>query len=734
MSEQPESDPILLGDLLRALFLPEQAPAPLTLSSEQAVTAPKVDLLPPAPAESLPEISYPAMIWLEQPADLRGLGLIVLGLALVFVGAGLLHVQVAAFSGWLLIIGGLLLSYSASRLWPASATLLDSLRPAPADPGPARLLAVDNATESMLRQAAALPGFALALASFFFSAGNRFTAATLILLLGGLTLLLFALGERPLRDMKADMETAFRVNLWPVPVIVLLITISGAFFLAMLLQDVPANMTSDHVELVLDVRRILSGEAYVYFPGAGGREPLLPYLLAALQGITGYPVDFMMMKSVGVAAALAALPLVFLLGRELSDLRGAFSAMVLYLMMLWPLSISRVGLQHALIPVLLLPLFIALLRGLRSGSRRSWLWAGVWAGLAAYGHESLRFALLLLPLAWIVAAAGPVAGLIRAGAQRLQHEAALIRQTANALLGAAVTLALLTPLLRVWVESPGAFWGLFLQRNGGFAPRLPTWPGAMWRALSLLLVRGDNSWFVSPEGPILDTWTGGLLLVGVGLLLFRVIRQRDCRDAFALLAIPLIMLPSGLALAAPAEIPSASRAFGAAPLVAVAAGLALSWLGALLRSTMAGTRGLAAVLAAALVLSYAVGQTTAERYFIEYRQIYDQSTWDHRGIALAAREAAGPDGILWVMGWPYWIDYRAVFIEDGHEGRYSPDMSSLALALGELGRLERTIVFVLHPDDAASYSLLASFYPQGDPQAESRPDGSQPYLMFIVSP
>jgi hypothetical protein len=56
--------------------------------------------------------------------------------------------------------------------------------------------------------------------------------------------------------------------------------------------------------------------------------------------------------------------------------------------------------------------------------------------------------------------------------------------------------------------------------------------------------------------PALDLVSAALFLPGVTLMLARYGRQRDWRDIFLILSIPLLMMPSILSLAFPQENPS----------------------------------------------------------------------------------------------------------------------------------------------------------------------------------
>ena len=63
--------------------------------------------------------------------------------------------------------------------------------------------------------------------------------------------------------------------------------------------------------------------------------------------------------------------------------------------------------------------------------------------------------------------------------------------------------------------------------------------------------------------PAFDIVTAALFLIGVVLILVRYIRNRHWLDAFLLVSIPLLLMPSILSLAFPGENPALNRAGGA---------------------------------------------------------------------------------------------------------------------------------------------------------------------------
>ncbi|MFN2138396.1 MAG: hypothetical protein ACK2UK_20740, partial [Candidatus Promineifilaceae bacterium] len=85
-------------------------------------------------------------------------------------------------------------------------------------------------------------------------------------------------------------------------VLLLLLTIMllATFYRFYRLQAVPLEMTSDHVEKILDVQDILDGQRPIFFTRNTGREMFQFYLTAAIINLTGLPNSHLALK-VGTA-------------------------------------------------------------------------------------------------------------------------------------------------------------------------------------------------------------------------------------------------------------------------------------------------------------------------------------------------------------------------------------------------------------------------------------------------
>lgn len=125
----------------------------------------------------------------------------------------------------------------------------------------------------------------------------------------------------------------------------------GAFFYFYRLDALPAEMTSDHAEKILDTYDILHGKFSVFFERNTGREPLQFYANALVVWLGLAPLDMLALKIVGATAGVLTLPAVFLLAREMFDAKVGLLAAFLFAVSIFPLAIARIGLRYPLAPL-----------------------------------------------------------------------------------------------------------------------------------------------------------------------------------------------------------------------------------------------------------------------------------------------------------------------------------------------------------------------------------------------
>ncbi len=568
------------------------------------------------------------------------------------------------------------------------------------------------------------PLFAVALAlsagAYLFLGKNRFNAPGVIAWLTAVAAWIGALWQGSLGDdlrrvrdgLGAAWSRGVALRIDRVAIIFALLLAVGAYFRLGQIDQVPPEMTSDHVEKLLDVADlVLDGQTKIFFERNTGREPLQFYWTALVNAVLGTGVSYLSLKIGTGLLGFLLLPSVYLLGRELEDENFGLLALALAAISFWATVISRVGLRFPLYPLFVAPALYLVFRGLRTGRRNDFLLAGLVLGIALFGYSPVR----ALPIALIV-----VVGLFLCWPAARGRRAETI---AHLLLTFITALIVFTPLFRYMADNPDVFWyrvatrlteieapivgdplRIFLQNN--------------WNALLMFNYRGDMVWVNTLRGrPVLDLFSAGLLVLGAGFVLLRAIVRRDWRSAALLLVVPVLFLPSTLSLAYPDENPSVVRMGGAIPVIAVLMAYPL-WL--LLRRVGVAGLGRAGSWAAGGTLAVVLAGATwinHEMYFVDYPAQYVLGAQNASEIGAVIHDFANTFGsydTAYVRPYPYWVDTRAVGMYAGVPQRdYAITYDQIAVTAED----PRPKLFILNRDDTADAPT-----PRGDADPQTLPE------------
>ncbi|MFQ3566484.1 MAG: hypothetical protein SNJ59_05755 [Aggregatilineales bacterium] len=552
----------------------------------------------------------------------------------------------------------------------------------------------------------------------------------------------------------------------------LAIVVLGAYFRLKDINLVPPEMTSDHVEMLLDVHRLFNGQTSVFFASNGGREAMQFYLLAVFSQIPGIGLNFLSLKLLNALESILTIVVVFFMGRAVIGPRehrlGTLVGLLLAAFVAvsyWHVVITRFSERIVLMPLATAFLMIFLARALRSNQRSDFIWAGLAVGFGLYTYQAFRAVPLVL-----VAAAGLMA------MANLRDGSALRALVGNFAALAFVALIVYLPLFSYSLQFPEDYWrrtsgrlfsdeisqiedeaGNLIFRQPTLAERLDALqeyvPALLVNFRNALLMynwKGDVAWVQSaPSHPALDPIAGGLLIVGAAAWLFRIARRRGPVEWLVPLAFVIFLLPSVLAIARPIENPSATRISGTLPFVYLIAAYALALM---LRSTarLVGGRpgAFVAVLAAVGLIagSYAANHTT---YFVTYREQYVLNAQPYRDAGRALRSVAqniGGFGNAFIINRPFWWDHRAVGIEAGSFDFPNgvPDRAQLGAYLAAAAQrqgspyqlnVHRDIVLFYASDDTITHEWLVTVFPNGSWQEmeTSRP-GTTFRLFRIPAP
>jgi len=203
-----------------------------------------------------------------------------------------------------------------------------------------------------------------------------------------------------------------------------------------------------------------------------------------------------------------------------------------------------------------------------------------------------------------------------------------------------------------------------------------------------------------------------------------------------ILSVPLLMMPSILSLAFPAENPALNRMGGAVIPVFLIVGLALdSWMVSLSENIPAGrTRGTRLAWGAALILVLLAAAQNYNLVFRQYQDYYKVASWNTSELGTVIRDFAGSVGSLdsaYVVAYPYWVDTRLVGINAGYPTK---DYAIQPDQLKDTQAEPRAKLFLVNRDDHPSLAALQKLYPEGVTQDyPSAIEGHSFWIFFVPS-
>lgn len=560
------------------------------------------------------------------------------------------------------------------------------------------------------------------------------------------------------RDSRRDLgqklnisRDGWRVRWTTLAVIGLLLI--GFLFRFWHLDEMPPEMTSDHVEKLLDVHDLVTGQRPIFFVRNTGREPWQFYWTLMFIRLFDLDTKFFALKLGTAVIGLITLPGVYLLGRDLFGRWVGLWAMLFTAVASWAVILSRIGLRFPFAPAVTAWSLFFLLRGLRDGRRNDFLLLGTCLGIGLQGYTAFRAMPVAVTVCWGLAFVFQPSSLA-------VRRSSLLR---NGLLTVLIAVVVFVPLGRFSLEHPEDFWQRSASRMAD--PNRPVPEGPLvtfFKNLANLAVmfhwKGDDVWVNTlSDAPVLDPLFGGLLVLGLVIVFWRGIRLRDPIPPLLLIAGVILLLPSALSLAYPMENPSVVRTGGAIPVVMVIAALPVSlamergwrdwearWYpgGAGVAAAANWRRALVAL--GAVALAAAAITINYRRYFVDYWQQYQHNAINTTEIASAIHgfvESGGDPANAWIIAWPYWVDTRGVGIELGdppwNNVILTPedlDAHADASTEGSAGNADarRPRFYVLHPEDTRSVQQLHSLFPDGWSSVYMSAQPGRSFVLFYV--
>jgi hypothetical protein len=576
---------------------------------------------------------------------------------------------------------------------------------------------------------------------------------------------------------------AFRIT----PVFVAMVVILGVGFYLRYndLAAYPPDMTSDHVEKVLDAQRISNGDRPVFLANNGGREIGHFYLLAFVKTITGLPADFNLLKIVSGFEGLLGILAMFFFGRSFFEEDKKFGTLVglamagLLAVSYWHIMLSRLGLRIVLTPLMTTLILIYFVRAMRYNRRSDFIWTGIWLGVGVYCYQAMRMTPIFL-----------IVGLLLALIWRARDLKTFSKYIVNFAAIVIISLAIFAPLGRYMIQSPNEFWARTTGRlfgedtievkdeQGNTVSRIATNQDRLEafqknigflfsninKAIGMFNWYGDAAWVTgTPDAsPEMDRLTGALLILGLGAWLVRMIKRRDPADWLIPFGVLVMLLPTALSLAFTIEVPSATRASGTIPFTYLLAGFAAALI---LRQAWRSLRTpvlRVAVIGGTFALMLIVMMGNQYTYFTIAMNEYRVSTLPHAQAGTMLRgfaDSTGSAGNVFMVAFPYWWDHRALMI-NGQELKYLPPFNEGKPAIkwdnGVLNdnliqrlqgmirgnentpyafRTDRQAMFFIHQQDQASMDALKKWLPQIEfSRVETGYSTAKDFIIGVASP
>jgi len=581
----------------------------------------------------------------------------------------------------------------------------------------------------------AVAGFIALMASFILFGSHSFSAVNL--LVWGFSLVVFVTAFIQTTDWPSWTARVTRVQAWsrqPVLRIPLstwmlaLVLVCGviAFFRFYDLGHLPFNMVSDHAEKLYDGQDILDGQAKVFFERNTGREAFQFYWTALMVKLFGTGISFMSLKLGTVLVGIITLYFIFRLGDELGGRWVGLYALLFAGVAYWSNIISRIGLRFPLYPFCVAPVMFYLIRGLRTNQRNDFIWAGLWLGIGLHGYTASRVVPGLV-----------IAAILLYVIHRQSHGRRMQALVWGALL-LFISFAVFLPLFRFAIDYPELFNSRIFSRIADTEQALPgdalgIFISNTWNALRMFFLHNGEVWVHSiPYRPALDIVSAALFFVGAVLLLVRYVKTKHWRDAFLLISIPILLLPSILSLAFPNENPSLNRTAGAYVPVFLIAAIGFDALLSSIRSRVEGSAGYRGAVLIGVLLIVVIIYSNYQLFFVQYRAQYNQNAWNTTELGEVMNgfvKSGGSADTAYVVGYPYWVDTRLVGINAGFP-RINPEINIGMLAA--TADDPRSKVFMINTNDVVALTTLRELFPMGKSVMHSAPNPEQNFILFNV--
>jgi DNA-binding beta-propeller fold protein YncE/4-amino-4-deoxy-L-arabinose transferase-like glycosyltransferase len=503
--------------------------------------------------------------------------------------------------------------------------------------------------------------------------------------------------------------------------LLLLILLLAGFLRLWRFDELPFGVWYDEAENALQALRIVEAREYrPIFVGSIHAPAHYLYLIAT--AFEWFGVSAQSVRLVSVAMGLVTVLAAYVAGRELFGRAGGLMLAFLLAVSRWNVTFSRIGMYNASTPLFELLVIGFLLRGLRRGRYADYTLAGLCMGIGLCFYAAFQLFVAMVGLYLLVLAV---------------VERGFLRRTWSGLVVTALAAFLvIAPVIRFAYEERDLYFARTKDTSIFADKTLEEWAPALLenvRKHALMFnYRGDpNGRHNLPGMPMLDPYSGALLVLGLGLVLWWGAtgeRRPSILLAPLWVAIPLL----GGILSLDFEAPQSLRAIGAQPAAYVLAVWPLHTLWRLWRRG-GGRYFPNAVIAPLIVLMALIGYHNFYTYF--FQQAYDFASWN----AFSTPETITANLL---SSLDEQTDAYVISFFHGH-----PTLNFLARGVRPYQRVEttdhlplpwlsdRTIALIVNADSRRLFEEAKHYYPQARFEEFKPPFGGPTVVYYaLLSP
>ncbi|HSM24542.1 MAG TPA: glycosyltransferase family 39 protein [Anaerolineaceae bacterium] len=406
-------------------------------------------------------------------------------------------------------------------------------------------------------------------------------------------------------------------------------------------------------------------------------------------------------------AGFLTLPYIYLLGKELRNKWVGILAFLFAGIAYWPNVISRVGLRFPFYPLFVAPTLFYLIRGIRQKRRNDFIYSGIALGLGLHGYSATRF----LPVVVVLAI---VLFLIH------RHSKGLRTQIMNASIMLVIaSFIIFIPLFKFTIVNPEAFSYRMMTRLTSAEKEITENPISIfidnyWKANTMFFYSNGGTWVHSiPNRPALDIVTAALYFLGTIIVLLQYLKYRNWEDIFLLLAVPLLMMPSILAIAFPEENPSLNRTGGAYIPVFIIVGIGFYHIFNQLWLVAKQWKTKTLIVLMATGIFFISSLLNYDLVFNQFNKQFMAGAWNTSQMGKVIKgfsESVGNPDRVYVVPSAHWVDTRLVGINAGYPTKdyalWPDQFDQLIVDQGEK-------LVILKPDNQEALTALKELFPGG---------------------